>query len=96
MSRIVSDEGVRSGEPRLEGTRVTVLDVKRRVIDENEDPHIVAGEFDISLAALFEALAYYYDHRETFAAREQEYATTRADGERRTRQLLGELTERAE
>lgn len=96
MSRIVSDQGVRSGDPRLEGTRITVLDVKRRVIDGDEDPHVVAGEYDISLAALFEALAYYYDHRDAFADREREYATTRADGERRTRELLGDLTERAE
>jgi len=39
MSSIVRDDEIRSGTPRIEGTRVTVIDVKRRIIDENEDPH---------------------------------------------------------
>lgn len=89
MTAIVSDEGVRAGAPRIDGTRITVLDVKRRVIDGDEDPHVVAGEYDVSMAALFHALAYYYDHREQFEEREREYASTRADGEGRTRELLG-------
>ena len=34
------------------------MDVKRRVIDDNKDPHVVAGESDVSVADLFCALAY--------------------------------------
>ena len=86
MSRIVSDEGVRSGQPRIEGTRITVLDVKRRVVDE--DPAVVAGEYDVSMAALFEALAHYYDHRETLSEREAAAERSRRAGEERTRDLL--------
>lgn len=101
MVAIVSDEGIRSGEPRLDGTRVTVLDIKRRVIDGDDDPHVVAGEYDISVAAVFHALAYYYDHREEFAAAEREAAAARHEGERATRELLdsvrdAEPTERAD
>lgn len=88
MAEIVRDEGVRSGQPRIAGSRVTVLDVKRRVIDEGADPHVVAGEYDVSLAGLFAALAYYYEHREAFAEREREAAAARRDGEARTRQLV--------
>ena len=88
MAEIVSDENIRSGQPRIEGTRITVLDIKRRVIDGNEDPHVVAGEYEVPMAALFRALAYYYEHREEFATREQEFAAARADGEQRTRELL--------
>lgn len=58
MEAIVHDEEIRSGDPRIEGTRITVLDVKRRVIDAAEDPHVVAGEYYISMASLFTALAY--------------------------------------
>lgn len=88
MPTIVRDEEIRSGGPRIEGTRITVLDVKRRVIDEGEDPHVVAGEYGISMATLFTALAYYYDHREEFADCERELESERADGERRTRELI--------
>lgn len=88
MTTITSDDEIRSGAPRIEGTRITVLDIKRRVIDEDEDPHVVAGEYDISMGALFTALAYYYDRRDEFADQEQAYAAGRREGERRTRELI--------
>lgn len=88
MGMIVSDEGVRSGDPRIAGTRITVLDVKRGVIDEDEDPHVVAGEYGISMAKLLTALAYYLEHRDEFADRDREFATARAAGEHYTRELL--------
>lgn len=97
MADIVQDEAIRSGDPRIDGTRITVLDVKRRVIDADEDPYVVAGEYDISMVALFTALASYYDNREAFAERERAFATARADGEQRTRELVAtEPPERAE
>lgn len=88
MTTIVSDDAVRSGDPRIEGTRITVVDLKRRVIDAGESAHVVAGEYDVPVADVFHALAYYYDHRERFREREREAATARRDGERRTRELL--------
>lgn len=89
MPSIVSDESIRSGEPRIEGSRVSVLDVKRRVIDVGEDPHVVAGEYDLTMAQLFHALAYYYEHRQAFAVREREAEAARAEGEVRTAEELG-------
>lgn len=77
-------------------TRITVLDIKRRVIDEGGDPHVVAGEYDVSMASLFTALAYYYDHRDEFADREREFATARTEGERRTQELLSDTVGRSE
>ncbi|MFC7156049.1 DUF433 domain-containing protein [Halomarina halobia] len=88
MTAIVRDDGIRSGDPRVEGTRITVLDVKRRVIDNGEDPHVVAGEYELSMADLFRALAYYYDHRDELVEREREGDATRREGERRTRELV--------
>jgi len=88
MAEIVREDGIRSGQPRLSGTRITVLDIKRRVIDNGENPHVVAGEYEISMAALFSALAYYYDNREDFDERERQRAATRRDGEHQTRKLL--------
>ncbi|MFC5277177.1 DUF433 domain-containing protein [Halorubrum rubrum] len=91
MASIVRDDGIRSGEPRVEGTRITVYDIKRRVIDVGEDPHVVAGEYGISMADLFGALAHYYEHRDGFEDGEREAERTRRDGERRTRTLVEEL-----
>ena len=98
MTTIVTDDAVRSGDPRIEDTRITVLDVKRRVIDAGENAHVVAGEYDVSVADLFRALAYYYDHRDEFQEREREAAAARREGERRTRELVGgaEAGERAD
>jgi len=91
MAAIVRDEAIRSGDPRIDGTRVTVLDLKRRVIDNEEDPHVVAGEYEISPADLFRALTYYYEHRPELQQRERERDAARSDGELRTSKLLSEV-----
>jgi len=88
MFPVVTTDEIRSSQPRIEGTRITVLDIKRRVIDEDDDPHVVAGEYDISLAELFNALTYYYEHREKFENVEREVSALRRDGERQTREIL--------
>jgi uncharacterized protein (DUF433 family) len=72
----------------VEGTRITVSDLQRRVIDAGEDPHIVAGEYGISMVNLFRALTYYYEHRGSFEERERTAATERRDGERYTQDVL--------
>jgi uncharacterized protein (DUF433 family) len=53
MTAIVRDEDIRSGTPRIDGTRITVLDCKRRVIDQEAAPHVVAGEYGFLMAELF-------------------------------------------
>lgn len=90
MSLIVRDESIRSGEPRLEGTRLTIRDIKRHVIDAEEDPHVVTGEYEISMAECFGALADYYEHRDAFEGTERAAERTRRDGERQTRRLVDE------
>lgn len=93
MVEIVREDSVRSGDSCVAGTRITVFDLKRRVIDEGEDPHVVAGEYDIDLSDRFGALAYYYEHREELRARERAVAETRREGEQRTRELLAPESE---
>lgn len=88
MTTIVRDEDIRSGDPRVEGTRITVFDVKRRVIDNGEDPHIVAGEYELSMVELFRALTYYYEHRDDLAADERAAVAARKEGEQQTRDLV--------
>ena len=57
---IVTTEDVLGGKPRLEGHRVSVLQVAELVLDVGDDPATVADQLDLSLADVHEALAYYY------------------------------------
>jgi uncharacterized protein (DUF433 family) len=62
MSEIVTTDGVLSGDPRIDGTRIGVIHVAGRVLDDEESPAVVAADFDLSLADIYRALTYYYDH----------------------------------
>lgn len=56
--------GTRGGKPRIAGTRITVGDIvlmHRRLGRALEE---IAGTYDLPLAAVYEAMAYYYDHKE--------------------------------
>jgi uncharacterized protein (DUF433 family) len=55
--------GVAGGKPRIAGRRITVLDIviwhKRMGRSADE----ISAEHDLSLADVYAALAYYFDHR---------------------------------
>ena len=76
---IVRDDEVLGGEPRVDGTRIGVRHVAERVIDSGQSPAYVADQLDIPLAAVYEALSYYYDNIEDMRefARENEDAFER-------------------
>jgi uncharacterized protein (DUF433 family) len=61
---ITRDEDVLAGEPRIDGTRIGVRHVAARVIEGGQSPASVADQFDTSLAAIYEALSYYYENIE--------------------------------
>ena len=76
MADIVRTDDVLGGEPRIEGTRVGVRHVAGRVIDSGQSPAHTADQLDLSLAAVYTALAYYYEHVEEI--RELDRANERA------------------
>lgn len=92
MVDIVRDDDVRSGDPRIAGTRISVLDVKRRVIDGGEDAFAVAAEYDLDPAAVFAALSYYYDNPNEMQALEDEHQE-RVEELRRTSRRLRDRRE---
>ena len=92
MVSIVTDSDTRSGDPCIEGTRISVIDIKRRVIDGDEDPFAVAAEYDLNGAAVFDALAYYYDNAEAMREREAEAAERRRAIKQESERLRAELT----
>lgn len=83
MSVVRSDD-VLGGRPRLEGTRISVLQVAELVVDAGESPETVADQLDISLADVHHALAYYYDNTEEMN-----------DHRERQEELLDDLRERS-
>lgn len=62
MGEIVSTDDVLGGAPRIEGRRIGVHHVARRVADAGESPEQVAADYGLDLADVYRALAYYYDH----------------------------------
>lgn len=67
--QIVSTPGVLGGKPRLAGHRISVQDVviwhERMGLSVDE----IATAYDLRLAEIYAALAYYFDHREAVDAR---------------------------
>lgn len=59
---IVESEDVLSGKARLEGRRISVLQIADRVLTHGQSPEYVADQFDVTLAETPEPLAYYYDN----------------------------------
>src|SRR2546427_5547902 len=61
---IEATPGVAGGKPRIAGHRITVQDIvvwhERLGLSADE----IATEYGLSLADVYAALAYYYDHRE--------------------------------
>lgn len=59
---------VMGGKPRIAGRRIRVIDVAlwHEKLGLNADT--IASKYDLSLAEIYAALAYYYDHREQLEA----------------------------
>ena len=64
MAEIVSTEGVMGGQPRIEGRRISVVQIVEWIHEEGMEPETVATEFDLDLADVYRALAYYSDNVE--------------------------------
>lgn len=83
MTDIIRTEDVLGGEPRIDGTRIGVLDIYELVVDGEYSPADVADQLDRSLADVYTALAYYHDHPE-------EMRTLRREREELTRDLASD------
>jgi len=61
--RIVTDPDVHD-EPHIAGTRITVRQIQTLVEEEGIAPATVAERYDLEVAAVYHALAYYHEHPE--------------------------------
>lgn len=58
--------GVAGGKPRIAGRRITVQNIVvwHEYLGKSADE--ISAEYDLTLADVYAALAYYFDHREEF------------------------------
>ncbi len=59
---IRQDEEILGGEPRISGTRIGVRHVAGLIVGGSASPAQVADQLGVSLAEIYDALSYYYDH----------------------------------
>lgn len=58
-------------EPHLEGRRITVQWIQKRVEERGLEPQTVADRHDLAVADVYRALTYYHDHPAGMQAVEQ-------------------------
>ena len=59
-------------EPHIRGRRISVRQVYALVEDRGEDPEAVADRYDLDVADVYHALAYYHDHPREMREAERE------------------------
>lgn len=70
-------------EPHIEGSRITVRSIHGWVEEGDLDPETVADRYDLDIAAVYHALAYYHEHPEEMRRVEPEREATIADNRER-------------
>lgn len=63
IDMITSNPNVRGGRPCIAGTTLWVSDIAMATVLHRQTPDEIASAYDISLAQVYAALAYYYDHK---------------------------------
>lgn len=83
--RIVSgEESEIHSEPHVEGSRVTVRDVFVRVEQRGTPPQRVAERYNLDIADVYEALAYYHNNPAEMRQVEQRHERASAQAKRRS------------
>ena len=65
---IEATPGIFGGKPRIAGHRIRVIDVALWHEKLGLSPDDIASKYDLSLAEVYAALAYYFDHQEELEA----------------------------
>lgn len=63
INLVTTNPAVRNGRPCIVGTGLRVIDVAMASLFHQRTPAEIATDYDISLAAVHAALAYYYEHK---------------------------------
>lgn len=83
--RIISgDESEIHNEPHIEGSRITVRDVFVRVEIRGVRPERVAERYNLDIADVYEALAYYHNNPEEMQQIEERHERAGEEARRRS------------
>lgn len=63
IDSIISDPNIRGGRPIIAGTGIRVSDVAALTVFQQRTPDEIAINYNLSLAQVYAALAYYYTHK---------------------------------
>jgi uncharacterized protein (DUF433 family) len=63
INLISTDPGIRNGRPCIAGTSIEVSVVVIAKIVHGMEPDEIAADYDLSLAQVYAALAYYYENK---------------------------------
>lgn len=64
INLITTDPSVRGGRPCIAGTGLRVIDIVMAGLFHQRTPGDIAADYDLALAEVHAALAYYYQHKE--------------------------------
>lgn len=83
--RIVSgEESDIHDEPHIEGSRITVRDVHARVEQRGLSPERVAERYNLDIADVYEALAYYHNNPEEMQRVEKRHERAATEAKQRS------------
>jgi uncharacterized protein (DUF433 family) len=80
--------GICGGKPRIAGHRIAVQNIVAWHEHMGRSAEEIAAEYDLSLADVYAALAYYFDHREEIDRRMREDDAFVEEQRRRTPSIL--------
>lgn len=81
---VSAEESEIHDEPHIANSRVTVLDVVRRVEERGLAPERVADRFSLDIADVYEALAYYHNNPEEMDEIEARHEAASEEAKRRS------------
>lgn len=88
--------GIRSGKPRIVGTRITVSDIVVWHFRLGLSLEEIAVKYDLSLSAVYAAVSYYFDHKDEIDAEIDSGQDVYETGKRSTPSLLREALDMKE
>jgi uncharacterized protein (DUF433 family) len=92
-TRIVRDDDVMGGEPRIEGHRISVRQVADWVEEAELSAKTVADRYDLDIADVYRALTYYHEHPGEMAAVQRRRRERISAARERGMKTLSELRE---
>ena len=63
INYIAIDPEYCGGKPRIAGTRIPVATIAHLYLEAGETLDAIASEYNLNKAAVYAAMAYYYDHK---------------------------------